>query len=428
LGHVTLTSSGGLPPYINSWSNLQFGNEQYLAAGTYSVTTTDQGGATVIHNFEIIEPALFAATLTGNDINCNGGTTAIDVLLSGGTLPYNSFDPISVSAPGLYTYTFTDANNCTTSPSIQINALDAFTVFANTYNPSCYDACNGYVQLTINNGVEPFTSTWSNGGDGSNLCAGSYDVQIQDATGCTQSFNFLLENPDSVYAVSTLQEPTCNGNLDGNIFVQPYGGIGNYTFTWNGDPLSNLNSIIYLTAGNYYLDLMDGNGCVAHYDYVLNEPTPLSYTIDSFVESGLGVGEVQMSTTGGTPPYFFQWSSGQNEEDPTLPLNSTNYCTITDANGCSITTTNLTTFDVVVELSENNLLVYPNPANNQLKLISDNAIDQLLVVSNYGELVSKYQQQGTTAVIETELLSNGIYSLRVYSGGQWSTIKFAVQH
>ena len=176
------------------------------------------------------------------------------------------------------------------------------------------------------------------------------------------------------------------------------------------------------------MDLSDGNGCTAHYDYVLNEPSPLSYTIDSFIESGLGVGEVQMSTAGGTPPYFFQWSNGQTGEDPVLPLNSTNYCTITDANGCSITTTNLTTFDAVFEMTESSLLAYPNPANNQLKLVSDKAIDQLLVVSNYGELVAKYQQLGTTCVVDTELFSNGIYSLRVYSGGQWSTIKFAVQH
>jgi len=427
-GHVVLTTTGGLPPYTYTWSNGYNSGDVFLAAGNYTVSITDQGGAIINETIAIVAPAEFVAQLSGNDINCNGSATAIDVVLTGGTQPYQSFNPITVSAPGIYNYTFTDANNCTTNSSIQINAINAFSVFAETYNPSCYNGCNGFVQVTINGGVEPFNTSWSNGGDGSNLCAGSYDLQIQDGSGCTQIFNFVIENPDSLYAISSVQNATCYGYLDGSVFVQPQGGNGNYTLVWNDDPFSNLNSIIYLAAGNYYLDLTDGNGCTHHYDYVITEPTPISYTIDSFIDGGLGVGEVQMTTTGGTPPYSFQWSSGQTEEDPTLPVNSTTYCTITDNNGCSVVTTDFITFDAITELDENTIRLFPNPANTQVKLQSDAAIEQLLVVSNYGELIAKYNQVGNNYTLDTSTFSAGIYSLRMYAGGNWTSLKLAVQH
>jgi hypothetical protein len=427
-GHVVLTTTGGLPPYTYLWSNSLSGGDIFLPAGNYTVSITDQGGAVINENVAIISPDEFVAQLTGNDINCNGSATPIDVVLSGGVPPYQNFNPISVSAPGIYSYTFTDSQNCTTTSSIQINALDAFVVVANTFNPTCYGACNGYVQLTINGGVEPFNSVWSNGGDGSNLCAGSYDLQIQDGSGCTQNFGFVLENPDSLYAVSSIQHVSCSGYLDGSVFVQPQGGNGNYTLMWNGDPFSNLNSIIYLAAGNYYLDLTDGNGCSHHYDYVITEPTPLSYTIDSFINGGLGVGEVQMTTFGGTPPYSFQWSSGQTEEDPFLPINSTNYCTITDNNGCSVVTTDFITYDSVDELEENAVALFPNPANTQVKLQSESAIEQLLVVSYFGELIAKYNQLGNHYTLDTSALPAGVYSIRIYAGGNWTSLKLAVQH
>ena len=87
--------------------------------------------------------------------------------------------------------------------------------------------CNGFsdgsISLTPTGGVSPYTYLWSNGATTAsinNLSAGSYDVIVTDATGCTATLNNIIINEASnlVYVLNT-NDVTCFGSSDGNASI-----------------------------------------------------------------------------------------------------------------------------------------------------------------------------------------------------------------
>ncbi|MBN2729325.1 MAG: gliding motility-associated C-terminal domain-containing protein [Bacteroidales bacterium] len=126
-GSLTVNPSGGLSPYVYTWSN--GGNTatiNNICAGTYTVTVEDQQGCLVIDNFTLNEPPLLqysgAATPVNCDVACNGAITGF---AQGGTPPlsftWNSggtTEDLNNLCQGAYYLTLTDENGC--------EALDTF--------------------------------------------------------------------------------------------------------------------------------------------------------------------------------------------------------------------------------------------------------------------------------------------------------------
>src|SRR5262249_37472013 len=121
---VTVTASGGTPPYQYSLNGgtFQSGNTFTVGAGTHTVTVKDGSNCTGNTNpVTVTAPSAITATASAGTISCHGGTTTLTVTASGGTPPYqyslnggalqagNSF---TVGA-GTYTVTVQDANSCT---------------------------------------------------------------------------------------------------------------------------------------------------------------------------------------------------------------------------------------------------------------------------------------------------------------------------
>ncbi|MBI1227380.1 MAG: T9SS type A sorting domain-containing protein [Bacteroidetes bacterium] len=125
-GSATANPVGGLPPITYLWSN---GDDTQtsagLTAGTYTVTTTDNGGCTASESVTITQPTNFTTALVSimNAIN-NMANGSIDVNVSGGTSPYTyvwknsagmvigNMEDINGLLPGTYTLLATDAHGC----------------------------------------------------------------------------------------------------------------------------------------------------------------------------------------------------------------------------------------------------------------------------------------------------------------------------
>ena len=106
---------------------------------------------------------------------------------------------------------------------------------------------------------------------------------------------------------------SCYALNDGAIDITIQGGTTPYHFLWNNNQTTeDLNN---LTAGNYNVQVTDAKNCIVSFSDSVNEPnTPLNIE-DSVSEincSNGNNGSIDIEVSGGTPPYNYIWSNGQN--------------------------------------------------------------------------------------------------------------------
>jgi gliding motility-associated-like protein len=136
-GTATANVIGGKAPYRYTWSS-NAGNSQTvtgLKAGTYTVTISDANNTTITASVTINEPTLLEITnLSKVDNQQYGGTNgSASATVSGGVAPYTYAWSLNSSttatainlAEGIYTLTVTDANNCSISKTVVIDAPPA---------------------------------------------------------------------------------------------------------------------------------------------------------------------------------------------------------------------------------------------------------------------------------------------------------------
>ncbi|MCX6296242.1 MAG: ASPIC/UnbV domain-containing protein, partial [Bacteroidetes bacterium] len=115
---VTVAGSGGTPPYTGE-------GVFTVGAGIHNFTVTDATSATFVTTITVTEPALLISNYVSTDpTTCSGANGAIDLTITGGTSAYTflwsngaSTQNISGLAAGVYSYTVTDANGCTSNAS-----------------------------------------------------------------------------------------------------------------------------------------------------------------------------------------------------------------------------------------------------------------------------------------------------------------------
>ncbi|MFH1320862.1 MAG: choice-of-anchor L domain-containing protein [Bacteroidota bacterium] len=132
-GTATVTASGGIIPYIYSWTPAggTGTTASNLCAGTYTVTVTDNSGYSTSASVTITEPPPLSVPVTAIDISCTGLCDGITTAIpSNGLAPYTYlWSPSGGTGAtatghcaGTYTVNITDTNGCTGSNSATISA------------------------------------------------------------------------------------------------------------------------------------------------------------------------------------------------------------------------------------------------------------------------------------------------------------------
>ena len=238
-GSVTLSVSGGTPPYTYAWSSGQTTqNINLLPPGCYSVMITDAAGCSAMASSCLVNqagPILFsnsnpvstftvvnggftpqwvcanqtlqtdggimkiylesgATMITGGGIDTVYAKTGSTITMTGGihviyhepgvTLNMNGGIPTLYPCPSLaFNYSLAPAGGCT--PVLTCNLAVALSV-GNTIG----GGNNGSINTTVSNGTFPFTYAWSNGqtvANLNNLNPGAYSVIVTDANGCVDT-------------------------------------------------------------------------------------------------------------------------------------------------------------------------------------------------------------------------------------------------
>lgn len=132
---------------------------------------------------------------------------------------------------------------------------------------------------------------------------------------------------------------SCNGGSNGAIDITVTNGSGNYTYSWSNNQTTQ--DISGLATGNYSVSLTDvTSNCTAALNNInVPQPTPLVPALDGIVNvtcNGASTGAINISISGGTPPYTYLWSNGSISEDlANVPAG--NYtATVTDNKGCQL--------------------------------------------------------------------------------------------
>jgi hypothetical protein len=110
---VTVSATGGTAPYTGTGTFT-------VPAGPYNYTVTDALGNTASASITISQPTEVVASIAAGSITSVGGTTNIVVSATGGVLPYTGTGTFTRGA-GLYSFTVTDSNGCSSVATVSIN-------------------------------------------------------------------------------------------------------------------------------------------------------------------------------------------------------------------------------------------------------------------------------------------------------------------
>ena len=358
-GGMTASVTGGTGPYTYSWNNAATSASiTGVMAATYTVTITDANGCTATSFMSISEPTLLVASSTvNNDVSCNGGSDgAATASVTGGTTPYtynwssgSTTSGISGMMAGTYTVTVTDFNGCTSSSSVTIVEPVALMAAATANNNvSCNGLSDGEATVSVTGGTTAYTYTWSNAATTatiSGLAAGTYTVTVTDANGCTSTSSVTITEPAVLTASSMVDnQVSCNGFTDGGATASATGGTTAYTYLWSN--AATTASITGVGAGTYTVTVTDANGCTSTSSLMITEPTILvaASTVNANVTcNGFADGGATASATGGTSPYTYIWSNSATTAAITGVTAGTYTVTVTDANGCTSTSSSTVT-------------------------------------------------------------------------------------
>ncbi|RMF32220.1 MAG: hypothetical protein D6765_00650, partial [Bacteroidetes bacterium] len=250
---------------------------------TYSVTVTDGCGSQSIATTTVTALPLPQAFIGGTYQQCaaNPQPVSIPVQFTGngpwrfsyaldgvyqatletGENPYL----LSVEGPGtvelLSVESLTDGCVGSVSGSALVQPLE-LTLTLTPTDVRCFGGADGSILSEVSGGAEPYSYSWSNGAataDLAGLSPGLYSLTVTDANGCTGSAAVAIAEPPPLeLELQATQTITCAQPL-GALSGQVSGGVPPYAYLWShGDSLPETDS---LSAGTYFLTVVDANGC-----------------------------------------------------------------------------------------------------------------------------------------------------------------------
>lgn len=330
-GVVTASVTGGTFPYVYAWSpNIGTANTAAnLAAGSYTITVTDDNGCTNTSTFLLTQPTQLTSSETHVNVLCFGEATgSATVTATGGTPGYtytwtpavSNTNTANAITAGNYTVIVTDSNNCTVQQSISVTEPPLLTLSATPTAVLCNGGNTGSLNTVASGGVTSYTFNATDGtnnynsanGNFVNLSAGNYSVTVTDNNQCEATATATVTEPAILSNAVTVTDATCYHYADGVVQVVTSGGVPVYSYLFSGGNSNNTGVFGGLTAGNYSITVTDVNGCslvetatIAEPDSVLVSvtPTPVEVKLGNELTIQLNTNQVSTVNYNWTPAF-----------------------------------------------------------------------------------------------------------------------------
>lgn len=387
-----------------------------------------------------VEPMSVIETVQSSSSMCNG---EIDLIVSGGNQPlnfswFNNGNPIPGTSgqttlpnlcAGSYGYQFGDNSTFCTGNGMMFNVNIALLECLVTVDDvSCFGMCDATANLVVtgqglggitttnlmndNNDNAPFTLT--------NQCPGNITGIIFDGTGAMAQCFETINEPDLINFNLTTTDLTSPGANDGTAEVNVTQGAAPLTYDWSGPnsfTASGSNQISALEDGSYSLTMTYNSGqCDTTTTFEIYDALQLVINSIDDQTATPANGAVNFTITGGATPYDTIIDDGQTQANgPFTGLSAGQYTLIvTDDKGTVVNA--LFTIDNFVSLTNetmNTFSVYPNPAEDILKVRGEQLISATIYDLN-GRIVLTSDQQQTES-IDVSKLGAGIYTINLRS-------------
>lgn len=302
----------------------------------------------------------------------------------------------------------------------------------------CTDYAYAQVMVETSGGTPPFEYLWSNGATSTAKQNVSFDddqisVQVTDASNCTASATYLTSALKSLeIAIVSKSGSYCTPNT-GEASIEITCGIPPFKYTWSNGGDSKIEQ--NLTPGTYQATVTDAGNCTAVKSVTISSTDPIVISTDK--NEG---GDIEISVSGGVPPYSFEWYNTDDlntvlstSEDLSGLSEGTYEVVVTDANGCSESSSIVKTTIEEKNIGEDLITLIPNPTKGQVRIkmsFTQAKNVQISLIDILGKtLIERNPIVITNNSVEFDLsnYSNGVYYFRLNVDGQYTTKPFVIR-
>ena len=393
---VTLDTPG-IAPYSYSIDGGAFQTQtapftiSNLFSGIHTIEIQDANGCGNLVSVDISAPIELTPNVTAMP-SCLNDDGEITVTGSNGSGSYSysiSPNPGSISLTGnvfagvpsgIYTVTITDTvTSCTEEVTISVPEATPPTITTTPTGVTCFGDNSGSFELNVNGYSGAYTyevfdslgasvtgavnaDTSTNPLLVTGMSAGSFTVEIIETESpfCNATSSVIITSPsEALTLVATETSNVSCDNSQGTITAVASGGWGTYEYELTGAanvPYSSNGTFTDLSAGNYTVNVIDAEGCIASVNVVLVEPTPIDamFTPSTTVLSCFGDQDASISITNVTGGQGTEYSytlttilptpstSGPQTSNVFGNLGAGTYSiTVSDGNECTLTSVDI---------------------------------------------------------------------------------------
>lgn len=340
----------------NNYTTLNDSTLTNLSSGLYQHIVYQIGFENVCYDtlsVFVYQPDSLMIHASVNHISCYGLQDGqIQLQITGGNGGYNihwshdasiQSNSINQLAEGNYIVSVVDSKNCQADYIIAITKPDSIQVHFST-QPTVCGLSQGSAIFTVQGGTTPFQYFWFHNSTLHNsqafdLPPGLNAFYYLDANLCSDTIFFTIDQVNKISAEYLINDVSCYGFQDGEIFIYPTGGNGIFNYSLDNYLFSDQAFFSQLAYGNHIVQVVDSNGCVFIDSVYIDQPEPISIQQIDLIQPrcyGDSNGMISIISTGGIGMHAFQWYGFTNPSAVLSSIPAGNYTlTITDENGCN---------------------------------------------------------------------------------------------
>lgn len=272
----------------------QTANPDATVSGIYWLTVTDANSCTGTSSVQVSIPTPPVVNINGISGLCSGQSGALNATTGFGAYLWSNGATnasISVTQPGNYTVTVSDALGCTASAGapVTLYPAPAPAIISLPYQ------CNQQLELVADGGFVQYL--WSNGSTGTGLIvtqSGLYALTVTNQEGCTGTSSWQAQIPQPPTVQINGPTRLCTGD---QVLLTASGNTAGFTWSdGSGNP-----TLLITQAGAYAVTATDALGCTVTTSLAVMPAFPVAVTLETTTcrESDAGINVITLTGENG---------------------------------------------------------------------------------------------------------------------------------